>query len=79
MKRLIYSQERARLELDGRPLHCGDALEVCILGSWVSGVIARDRSGWYFITQGQSEVRLQAGLVVRIFSQLSDLLEESTG
>lgn len=66
MKQLIYSQEREQLELDGQPLHCGHALEVRILGSWVSGVIAHDRSGWYLITQEQSEVRLQAGLAVRV-------------
>lgn len=66
MKRFMYSQTHHQLELDGSPLHCGEALEVRILGSWVFGVLAHDQSGWYLITQEQSEIRLQAGLVGRV-------------
>ena len=68
MKHLVFSQIQNLLELDGQPLHCGDALEVHIMGSWVLGILASDRSGWYLITQEQNEIRLQTGLLARLSS-----------
>lgn len=38
------------------------------MGSWVLGILASDRSGWYLITQEQNEIRLQTGLLARLSS-----------
>lgn len=68
MGRLLYNQERDQLELDGHVLHCGDVVDLRMLGSWHSGFIARDASGWYFVTPNRAEIRPQEGLLARFSS-----------
>lgn len=68
MGRLLYNQQCDRLELDGHVLHSGDAVDLRILGSWHSGFIAHDASGWYFVTPNRAEIRPQEGLLARFSS-----------
>ena len=66
MGRLIIHQKDGLLELDGFLLQAGDRAEIRVLGSWVPGIIAHDKRGWYFLTPDQAGIRLQTGLVTRL-------------
>jgi CheY-like chemotaxis protein len=52
--------------LDGRALHEGDALEIRVLGSWLAGTLAFDRSGWYVRTAQNVGIRVTPGLPARL-------------
>lgn len=74
MGRLIYHQQYGLLELDGFLLQQGDQIEIRILGSWISGPVAHDQFGWYFLTPEQVGIRLRTGLNARLLSLTSESL-----
>ena len=64
----MVHQQDGLLELDGFLLQPGDRAEIRVLGSWVPGIIARDKRGWYFLTSDQMGIRLQTGVLTRLHS-----------
>lgn len=60
------------LELDGSLLQAGDQVEICLIGSFIPGMIAHDHWGWYFLTRYQVGIRLQTGLFARLCQFTSD-------
>jgi hypothetical protein len=67
MGQLIIHQEGNLLELSGLLLKVGDQVEILHLGSWLSGTIAHDQQGWYFLTNrnvesSRADIRLQTGI-----------------
>lgn len=73
MERLYYNHELGLVELDGRVLHCGDAIEIRVFGHRLPGNIAYDNSGWYFLTLDQVGIRLHTGLSACYSSTLPSL------
>ncbi len=68
MGKLIVHEKDGLLELDGFLLQTGDQVEIRLLGAFVPGIIAHDQQGWYFLTRGRVGIRLQTGLLARLFS-----------
>ena len=68
MGQLIVHQKDGLLELDGFLLQSGDRAEIRLMGSWIPGVIAHDRQGWYFLTRDGVGIRLQTGLPASLLS-----------
>ena len=66
MGQFILHQEGDRLELSGILLKVGDQVEVLHLGSWLTGTVAHDQQGWYFLTTYKVGIRLQTGLLARL-------------
>ena len=64
---VIHSTENL-LDLGGFLLQDGDGIELLIIGTWVSGILSRDRRGWYLQTSSQVGIRLKTGLVARLRS-----------
>jgi hypothetical protein len=67
MGQFIIHQESNLLELSGLLLKVGDQVELLHRGSWLSGTIAYDQQGWYFLTNenvesSRADIRLQTGL-----------------
>ena len=60
-----YNTDLHRLELDGKALLEGDAIEIRILGHWLPGHVALDSLGWYLITPDLVGIRLFEGLAAR--------------
>jgi hypothetical protein len=56
----------SKLELDGHALHPGDGLELWIFGSWISGTLIYDHTGWSLLTTKHVRLRLSQGLPARI-------------
>ncbi len=63
--KLLYHQEQNHFELNGIALSPEDWIEIQMMGHWVSGQLNKDLTGWYFITSGQTAIRLRAGLMAR--------------
>jgi hypothetical protein len=78
MGRLIIFQQDGILELDGFPLQIGDWVEILLLDSWVSGIIAHDEQGWYMMTRERLGLRLQTGVIACLLS-LSSGIQPQTG
>lgn len=53
------------LLLGGQVIHAGDVLSLRVFGSWVTGQVEQDHTGWYLLTAAQVGIRLSAGLTVR--------------
>jgi hypothetical protein len=68
MGQLIIHEEDGLLELDGFLLQIGDQVEIRLIGAFVPGIIAHDQRGWYFLTRERVGIRLQTGLLARLFS-----------
>jgi hypothetical protein len=68
MGQLIVHEKDGLLELDGFLLHTGDQVEIRLIGAFVPGIIAHDQQGWYFLTRDRVGIRLQTGLLARLFS-----------
>ena len=66
MDRFVYNQEYDHLELNGAPVRDGDILELYVIGYWLRGVVRRDASGWYLVTNDQVGIRLKAGLRAQV-------------
>lgn len=79
MGRLIYHQQYGLLELDDFLLQHGDQVEILILGSWVSGIIAHDQNGWFFLTREKVGIRLRTGLAAHLLSLASDTPASTKG
>jgi hypothetical protein len=67
MGQLIVHQEENLLELSGFLLEEGDQVKILHRGSWISGIIAHDQQGWYFLTNENAasereDIRLETGL-----------------
>jgi hypothetical protein len=67
MGQLIIHQEGNLLELSGFLLKAGDEVKILHRGSWISGIIAHDQQGWYFlaneiVASEKADIRLQTGL-----------------
>lgn len=76
MGQLIIHEKDGLLELDGFLLQIGDQVELRLLGAFIPGVIAHDQRGWYLLTSDRVGIRLQTGLLARLFglsSQVSPL------
>jgi hypothetical protein len=74
MGQLIIHEKDGLLELDSFLLQTGDQVELRLLGAFVPGVIAHDQRGWYFLTRDRVGIRLQTGLLARLFSLSSQSL-----
>jgi Domain of unknown function (DUF5348) len=68
MGQLIIHEKDGLLELDGFLLQIGDQVEIRLIGAFVPGIIDHDQQGWYFLTRDRVGIRLQTGLLARLFS-----------
>jgi hypothetical protein len=68
MGQLIIHEKDGLLELDSFLLQVGDQVEIHLIGAFVPGIIAHDQRGWYFLTRDRVGIRLQTGLLARLFS-----------
>jgi hypothetical protein len=55
-------------ELDGQVLHAGDSIELWIFGSWISGTLICDHTGWSLLTAKHVRIRPSQGLLARLHS-----------
>jgi hypothetical protein len=73
MGQLIIFEQDGSLDLDGFPLQIGDRIQILLLGSWVSGSIARDElGGWHILTGERTSTRLQTGFTARLLALSSE-------
>jgi hypothetical protein len=68
MGQLIVHERAGLLELDSFLLQTGDQVEIRLIGAFVRGIIAHDQRGWYLLTRDQVGIRLQTGLLARLFT-----------
>lgn len=68
MERLVIHQIEDKLELNGFVLQNGDGIEILVLGTWLAGVVAHDKRGWYLETTPEIGIRLKTGLAARLGS-----------
>ncbi len=68
MERIVMHQAEQALELGGFLLRDGDGIEILVLGTWLPGVLARDKRGWYLQTSSSIGLRLKTGLAARLRS-----------
>jgi len=68
MERIIIHSSDDILELNGFSLQNGDTIEILVLGTWLAGVVAHDKRGWYLQTSPGTGIRLKSGLVTRLGS-----------
>jgi hypothetical protein len=62
---LIPQGATLSLVLNGQAIHQGDVLAVRVLGSWITGEVRQDPTGWYLQTVAQVGIRLSGGLWAR--------------
>ncbi len=80
MGQFIIHQEDNRLELSGILLKVGDQVEILHLDSWLSGTIAYDQQGWYFLTNKHgADIRLHTGLTACLTKLLIRVTENIPG
>lgn len=65
MEQLSYNHEYQCLMLGGYALHSGDVVDIWVFGSWLRGMLASDRSGWYLLTPHHVEIHVYPGLHAR--------------
>ena len=69
LERVIETAQPPHLQLGGRKLNAGHALDVLISGHWIEGRIEFDRvEGWYLATDIDTDpmIVLRSGLMARI-------------
>lgn len=71
---LAYDSELDHLTLEGHVLQNGETIEIGIFNSWIAGQVARDAGGWYLNTFDQVGIRLQSGLLARMYEEPDQLL-----
>jgi hypothetical protein len=64
-KTLAERTAESSLLLAGQVIHAGDVLSLRVFGSWITGQVEQDYTGWYLLTAAQVGIRLSAGLTVR--------------
>jgi hypothetical protein len=74
MGQLIVHERDGLLELDSFLLQAGDQVEIRLIGVFVPGIIAHDQRGWYLLTRDRVGIRLQTGLLARLFLLSSQFL-----
>ena len=65
MRQLVVHEEEGIIALADFVLQVGDQLEILFHDCWVSGSIAYDQQGWYFLTNHQDVIRLETGITAR--------------
>jgi hypothetical protein len=58
---LIPQGATLSLVLNGQMIYQGDVLAVRVLGSWITGEVRQDHTGWYLQTAAQVGIRLSIG------------------
>jgi CheY-like chemotaxis protein len=74
--RLLYHQAQHSFELNGMVLCPGMRIEIYLMGSWISGQLNKDATGWHIITSDHMEIRLRSGLLARLGHIPSEIVPE---